>query len=97
MSILLKFPRKCDSKLTSDFLQVILVPTNILWTVQISLRKKLALAGIFSLTVFIIAAAIARAVAITSYGLAIDMPLIVFCGGLESTIGLSCTDPAVPF
>ncbi|KAF7502074.1 hypothetical protein GJ744_007427 [Endocarpon pusillum] len=67
---------------------IILVPTNILWAVRISLRKKLALAGIFSLTIFIIAAAIARAVAVTSYGLDIDPPLIVFCGGLESTIAV---------
>lgn len=37
-----------------------LVPLNMLWRVQISLRRKLGLAGIFSLTVFIMIIAIIR-------------------------------------
>lgn len=79
--------------MTCNLRAVICVPIEILWKVQIDLRKKLALGAIFSLTAFVIAVAIARAAVVTSLGgLAIDMPLIAFLGGLEVTVGSSCAE-----
>ena len=67
-------------------LLVILVSTNILWKVQIEIRKKIALIGICSLTVFIIAVAIIR-VAVATAGQNLDLTWLLFWGGIEVTVG----------
>lgn len=74
---------------------VILLSTNILWTVRISLRKKLALAAIFSLTFFIITVAIIR-VSVVTDGQSIDFTWLLFWGGIEKSVGLSNIQPIVP-
>ncbi|CAF9936601.1 MAG: hypothetical protein HETSPECPRED_010382 [Heterodermia speciosa] len=66
---------------------IILVSTNILWNLQISMQKKLALAGIFSLTLFIICVSIARVVIATS-GAQIDLTWVLFWGGIEASVAI---------
>ena len=51
---------------------VILVPVNLLWKVQISLRKKLALAVEFSITIIIMVFAINRVVVVSSFSRQLD-------------------------
>ena len=50
------------------------------------MQKKLALAGIFSLTLFIICVSIARVVIATS-GAQIDLTWVLFWGGIEASVG----------
>ena len=52
-------------RLLNDSL-VILVPVNLLWKVRLSIRKKFALGGIFSITVIIMIFAIVRVVVVSS-------------------------------
>ncbi|MCJ1307638.1 hypothetical protein MMC25_001285 [Agyrium rufum] len=64
-------------------------PLNILWKVKISRKKKLALAGICSLTVFVIAFAIARiAISTQNESIAAAMPRLVYWGSIEVTIAM---------
>ena len=77
--------------LFSNFLElkrllVILVSTNILWKVQIEMRKKIALIGICSLTAFIITVAIIR-VTVATAGQTMDLIWLLFWGGIEVTVG----------
>ena len=53
------------------------------------MQKKLALAGIFSLTLFIICVSIARVVIATS-GPQIDVTWVLLWGGIEASVGKSC-------
>ena len=48
--------------------QVIVIPFCLLWKVQIPLRRKLALSGIFSLSIFIMVASVSRVVIVTLNG-----------------------------
>ena len=52
------------------------------------MQKKLALAGIFSLTLFIICVSIARVVIATS-GAQIDLTWVLLWGGIEASVGKS--------
>ena len=67
---------------------VILVSTNLLWKIQISLRKKLALAAICSLTAFIICVTIVRVV-VSLAGPYLDHLKLIFWGNLELSVGRS--------
>jgi hypothetical protein len=66
---------------------VIGLSTNILWTIRISLLKKLALSGIFSVTIFVIAVSIVRVV-VSTRGNAIDMSLVTLWGAIELSVGM---------
>ena len=59
----------------------------ILWNVRISMRQKLALGGIFGLTVLIIIAAILR-VSFTTNKNRVDASWLYFWNALELTIGM---------
>ncbi|MCJ1282375.1 hypothetical protein MMC26_001698 [Xylographa opegraphella] len=67
---------------------IILVSTNILWNIKINLRKKLALVGICSLTVFVIVVAIIRVV-ISTKDDTLDLTWLILWGGVESSVGQS--------
>lgn len=69
-------------------LTVITVPANLLWKVQISLRRKLALAGIFSLTVFVMIFAIVRVVMIRSQSIQPDQTWMCTWNYVEQTVGM---------
>lgn len=67
---------------------VILVPLNMLWRVQISLRRKLGLAGIFSLTVFIMIVAIVRVEVIKDKQAQADTTLLWTASSIEQIVGM---------
>ena len=69
-----------------DILLVIVVSTNILWKVQISTRKKLALAGICSLTAIIICISVIR-ISLGSSDGRLDDANYILLGGVEIAIG----------
>ncbi|CAD6588374.1 MAG: hypothetical protein ASARMPRED_003539 [Alectoria sarmentosa] len=71
---------------TTDGL-IILMSTNLLWNASIEIRKKLALTGIFSLTIFIIGVAIIRVVLTTS-GSGLDLTWLLLWSGLEMTVAI---------
>ena len=60
--------------------------TNLLWNALIDVRKKLALTGIFSLTIFVISVSITRVVLTTS-GPRLDLTWLLLWSGLEMTVG----------
>lgn len=68
------------------FTPVILVPVNLLWRVRLSIRKKLALGGIFSITVVIIAFAIIRLIAVTTYSLEPDESWLHMWSSIEQAV-----------
>ena len=70
----------------TDAKLVIVVSTTILWKVQISTRKKLALAGICSLTALIICISVIR-ISIGSSGGRLDDASYILLGGIEIAIG----------
>lgn len=63
------------------------VPVSMLWKVQISLRQKLALTGIFSLTVFIMVFAIIRVAVVTSESDMPDETWMYLWSAIEQTVG----------
>lgn len=65
---------------------VILVPVNLLWSVRLSLRKKLALGSIFSITVFIMVFAVIRVVVVSSYSSMPDMSWLYMWSSIEQTV-----------
>lgn len=67
---------------------VILVPLNMLWRVQISLRRKLGLAGIFSLTVFIMIIAIIRVEVMYDERAQADGTWLWTWSSIEQTVGV---------
>ena len=69
-----------------NILVVIVISTNILWKVQISTRKKLALAGICSLTAIIICISAIR-ISLGSSGGGFDDASYILLGGVEIAIG----------
>ena len=69
-----------------DDVSVILVSTNLLWNASVELRKKLALTGIFCLTLVIICDSIIRIVLITG-GARLDLTWLLLWSGLEMTVG----------
>lgn len=66
------------------FRKVILLSTNILWKVQLDWRKKLALLGICSLTIFVIAVTITRVIVVTTR---MDITLVLLWGAVELSVG----------
>lgn len=68
---------------------VITVPVSMLWKVQISLRQKLALAGIFSITVFVMIFAIIRVVVISSQSDQPDQTWLYTWSAIEQAVGKS--------
>lgn len=60
--------------------------TYLLWNASIEVRKKLALTGIFSLTIFIISVSIVRVV-LTTGGPKLDLTWLLLWSGLEITVG----------
>ena len=76
-----------DLELTSSSLTtVMIIPASLLWRVSIQLKKKLALGGIFSLSVFIIVASITR-VAVVSSTKATDQSWYYVGSAIEMAIG----------
>ncbi len=69
---------------------------NLLWKVQISLQQKLALAGIFSLTVFIMIVAIVRVVVISSASEQPDQTWLYMWSSIEQTVGMSFESLEIP-
>lgn len=64
------------------------VPVSMLWKVQISLRQKLALAGIFSLTGFIMVFAIIRVTVVNSESNIADETWLYLWSAIEQTVGM---------
>lgn len=67
---------------------IILVPLNMLWRVQISLRRKLGLAGIFSLTVFIMIIAIIRVTVMYGHRAQADGTWLWTWSSIEVTVAI---------
>ena len=69
-----------------------IIPLHMLWKVQISLRQKIMLGGIFSLTVFIIVIAIVRVgVLLNSSSGSADGSWLYLWSSVEQTICASST------
>lgn len=64
------------------------IPINMLWRVQISVRKQLALTGIFSLVLVTMVIAIVRVAVNSAFGLRTDTPGFT-CGVLLSNVLVS--------
>lgn len=65
---------------------VISIPVLLLWNVRIPPRKKAVLLGIFSLTVFVMVAAITRVTMVDPNGLPPEASWIFFWSNIELTI-----------
>lgn len=65
---------------------VILLLTNVLWRIRLNIWTKLALCGIFSLTVFVIIIAIIRVVVAPLNG-KLDLSWLVCWQGIELSVG----------
>ncbi|KAL9594377.1 MAG: hypothetical protein Q9219_007071 [cf. Caloplaca sp. 3 TL-2023] len=65
---------------------VIVVPVNMLWKVKISLRQKLALGGIFSITVVIMVFAIIRVVVVSNFSQTPDQTWLYMWSSVEQTV-----------
>ena len=75
-------------------LMIMAMPLKLLYNVQISLRQKLALSGVFSLGMVIVIFSIIRAVQVTTTARS-DTFLLAFWGVLESTVAVivGCLPP----
>ena len=58
-----------------------------LWNVKISLRKKLALAVIFSITMIIMVFAIIRVVVVSTFSHQLDQTWLYMWSSVEQTVG----------
>lgn len=65
---------------------VILVPVNMLWKVQISLRQKIALTGIFSITFIIMVFAVIRVVVVSATSQQPDQTWLYMWSSIEQTV-----------
>ena len=65
---------------------VILVPVNLLWKVRLSLRKKLTLGSIFSITVVIMVIAVIRVVVVSNYSSEPDMSWLYMWSSVEQAV-----------
>ena len=70
----------------ADCRPVILVPVNLLRKVRLSVRKKLALGGLFSITVIIMVFAIIRVVVVSSYSHRPDQTWLYLWSGVEQAV-----------
>lgn len=77
-------------------LPVVVLPINLLWTVQIHLRKKIALGCIFSLSVFIMVASIVRMAVYNASGTN-DTSWLCSWSAIEMAIGsVNLLNPTIP-
>ncbi|KAL8889133.1 MAG: hypothetical protein Q9192_006063 [Flavoplaca navasiana] len=67
---------------------VIFVPVNLLRKVRLSVRKKLALGGLFSITVIIMVFAIIRVVVVSSYSHQLDQTWLYLWSGVEQAVSI---------
>lgn len=63
-----------------------LVPVTLLWRVRLSIRKKLALGGIFSITVLIMVFAVVRVIVVSSYSSEPDQSWLYMWSSIEQTV-----------
>ena len=67
--------------------KVIAVPIKLLWNVRINWRKKLALAGLLSLSAIVMAFSIVRVSVVSSYNNVPDTAWLFFWSVLEMSLG----------
>ncbi|KAI4166774.1 MAG: hypothetical protein LQ343_007756, partial [Gyalolechia ehrenbergii] len=67
---------------------VILVPVNLLRTVRLSVRKKVALGSIFTITVFTMVFAIIRVVVVSSYSKQPNQTWLYLWSGIEQAVSI---------
>lgn len=67
---------------------VITVPIIMLWNVHVSWGKKLALIGIFSLTIIVIIVSIIRVTVVTSKTASADVTWLYLWGSIEMAVGM---------
>ncbi len=79
--------KQLRSRYTKQLTTVFIIPTTLLWKVQMTMRKKFALRGIFSLTIFIMAASITRVLVVTQKNSSIDQPWMYSWSAIEMSIG----------
>lgn len=66
------------------------IPIAMLWNIKINIRQKLALAGIFSLTVITMIFAIVRIAVITSQSRAtLDQSWLYLWSAIEASVGMA--------
>ena len=65
---------------------VIAIPVNLLWRVRISLRQKLALGGLFSLTVIIMIFAVVRVALVLHWSYVPDESWLYLWSSVEQAI-----------
>ena len=75
------------SALNSDFTLVLIIPAALLWKSQVHPKKKLALGGIFSLTLFVMIASIIRVVVTTDGSENDDLTWMSAWAGIEMGVG----------
>ncbi|KAI4269593.1 MAG: hypothetical protein LQ337_007189, partial [Flavoplaca oasis] len=71
-----------------SYIQIIFVPVNLLRKVRLSVRKKLALGGLFSITVIIMVFAIIRVVVVSSYSHQLDQTWLYLWSGVEQAVSI---------
>lgn len=74
---------------------VLSIPIHLLWKVHISTRYKLALLGVFSLTLFIMAVSIARVILAIDSGPQVDDSWLYTWSAIEHAVGLLPPIPLV--
>ena len=73
---------------------VMVLPIAMLWGVQIQVRRKLALGGIFSLVIITISFAIIRTVAVTTLTRLPDTSWLYMWSAIETTVGKNIIGPS---
>ena len=100
-----RHPYRCDeyvlyhstepSALTYSYAIVFTIPVLGLWNVQISLKNKLALLGIFSLTVIIVIFAIVRVAVEPNMNSSADITWLCLWAHVETGVGMLQIIPAI--
>jgi hypothetical protein len=72
---------------------VITIPVLLLWKVRISLRRKLALTGIFSLTIIVMIFAIVRVAIVTTDNSNADISWLYMWSSIEMSVCTSLSSP----
>ncbi|KAL9002118.1 MAG: hypothetical protein Q9188_004939 [Gyalolechia gomerana] len=71
-----------------SYMWFILVPVNLLRTVRLSVRKKIALSSIFTITVFTMVFAIIRVVVVSSYSKQPNQTWLYLWSGIEQAVSI---------
>ena len=74
----------------ANVLVAISIPVLLLWNVKISLRRKLALMGLFSLTVIVMIFSVVRVYFVTSKTQNLDMTWLFFWSNTEMAVCMYC-------